>query len=246
MSAIAAYVWPDIGITIASDGITYDGNGIVKGFVSKVLPVPELSCVIGNTGAGGFAGAVRDALTLSCKNFDDALVALSDTVKAVHATLPKFGDRMPHGTLLVGGWSDRRNAFAMYKIHTRPREMINAETGEQTIAPPGIPIEINGGLWCSHAPRPESMNRFGLDSDASWTADELLSRYVCACRADSGISSEPDNDSMPYYVGGFLQLTTLRKDRVNISIIHRWPDKPGEVLDPNNGEPMPLFPLAAS
>lgn len=89
--------------------------------------------------------------------------------------------------------------------------------------------------------------RFGFElpevaseSETPIDATAYVTRAVCAARSER-TPPELNQGRSLYSVGGFVQLTVMRLDKIETSIIHRWPDKIGQLIDGAAGEPVPGF-----
>jgi hypothetical protein len=230
------------GVYIASDGVCYDDNGIVLGFDSKVVLIPDWNCVLGSTGAGQFGLAFRQQSALDIHSFDDLIKCVVKRAQAVHQRYVDhygFDDRV---TLVLAGWSDARQRFETYKLCSHEDNDYADPPVEQA---PWSLISLPY-IWSSVAPRPEDAPRFGLnwpnlDGGGVTHAIGMTARLVCAARARSGPLPAVDikDTARAYACGGFLQLTTLTRDCITSEIIHRWPDRVGSTVDPSVGDPMP-------
>jgi hypothetical protein len=114
-------------------------------------------------------------------------------------------------------------------------------TGELTVLDPWVVHAVPDGIYCSHSPAADTAEKFGLLDIDGKNVNELVARFVCASRADSSESGGGDFAGLPFYVGGFLQMTLLQPNRIECWIAHRWPDEIGKIVDPTSGEPLPQF-----
>lgn len=247
MSAVALAIGDD-AIVVAADGVSYDlDDGQILGFASKVIPMPERNAVIAWTGMGMIGQALVWEFGQDVTDFDSLVENLPEAAKAAHMKLcigmgrRNFDADENKISILLAGYSVSRGKFEGYRLVnyskvTRDHE--GNETGKL------VPWTMNpiSYVWASHSPPAEVAKRFGLIDAGDLT--ELCARYVCANRALSGPVLDEDGDIDCYYgVGGFLQMVVLKRDHVQSWIAHRWPDEIGERVNPDAGEPMPVFPL---
>jgi hypothetical protein len=233
----------ETGVTLASDAVCYDGEGIVRGFVSKVLPIIELNCAVGNVGLGNYAQAFVLRTAQRFLSFDQLLLYSVEEARATFDSMLSMqvvAREAPRGTIVLVGWSDERDRYESYKIHSRERKATNAVTGEMVTFEPWKLHDITAQHWCSNSPK--NPDRFGL-MDFPQTANDYAARMICASRADSGPAGEGDFEGIPYGVGGFLQMTHVQRGVISTWIAHRWPDEIGKIIDPSSGEPTPAFPV---
>ena len=235
MSAVAISVCDD-GIVVASDGVCYDyDSGNVGGYVSKVILMPEYSCFIATTGMGAFGAALRWEVNQGINSFDDFVDGFERIAKAVHTRLcfSLFGATTGPETevsCVIGGWSDRRQAYEAYRLVSYGKQSINGHDGASGRLEPFKAEKLPGAIWCSFTP--DHMAEFGLAPPPSdMETAEILARMISACRADSGYS-----DDRYANVGGFLQMTVVQRDHIQSWVSHRWrEDEIGRPIDPSKG-----------
>lgn len=246
MTAIAIVCAPASGIVIASDGAAYDDDGVLRQVHPKVELYPHMSCAIGARGAGPANGYVKEWLTAyGISDHAQVLLRLPDAARdaARHLDLSDYPHER-HFSLFVCGWSEERQEFETHVL--RSRESTGAaEDGSAKTIPP---FTIHPLPWIHFAPPPydDAAEHCGLEHpELVATKAEPLDavsyavRAVCAARA---ARFPPELDGRRFYgVGGFIQVTTVQRDTITTTIVHRWPDQVGEVLDGTAGELMPLF-----
>ena len=240
--SVIAHFRQENGICIASDGVAYDDQGIIRGHVSKVLPIIELNCLIATTGFGGFGANLRDRLAISVRNFDELIDKTVEEMMGLQIALQALQNEIPvNATVLLAGWSDQRERFETYKIHTRPRKITNGVTGEMTVSEPWTVIPTTQ-FWCSNAIPEELFKEVCGDNIPPL---DQLAQVVCLSRQMSGeISTDPQNDGTPYAAGGFLQYTWIDRKKIITWIAHRWPeDEIGKPLNPKLGVLAPPMPI---
>lgn len=249
MSAIAVAVGTD-GIIVASDGVCYTyETGEVSGFVSKIILLPEYDCFIGSTGAGAFMTALRWELDQQITCFDDLVTDFEDLCARVHRKLfsNAWGFYEP-GPLtevccVIGGWSEDRQRYEGYRLVSYAKHGVNHGDGSTSVAEPFTAMLLPDGLWCTQSPDPETMVEFGLppSSPHDETID-VLSRMICACRAESGLGKNLGGEDRFNMIGGFLQLTVLQRNIVQSYIPYRWEeDRIGERIDPTGSNRFPQW-----
>jgi len=250
MSAIAVAVMED-GILVASDGVCYTyETGAVSGFVSKVSLLPEYNCFIGATGAGAFMNALLWEMNQEFGSFDDIVADFDALCATVHRKL--FTDYsgvwetgpMTEVSCVIGGWSDARQAFEAYRIVSYDKESVSLSDGSSIRLTPFEKQLLPASIWCSTSPR-NAMKEFGLDpAPPNDSTMDILSRLICACRADSGMVKDETGggDDRFHMVGGFLQITVLQRDRIESVIAHRWEeDRLGYPIDPSGPGRFPAW-----
>lgn len=249
MSSIVCVRGSD-GIMLVSDGITYNDEGVILGTrVSKVTPLVEWNAVIGNVGAGMVTQAFRNRLEAWPQNFDDikgcAVNYLDDIYNQYR--MQNYG-YSPDFTFILAGWSEEHSEYQSFVVssHDRFGDVLGASGELETL--PAWELRTPQWFWASTCPPPEYCKQFGID----WQSDvgicgaanstDLAMRVLCANRAMSGPKDQLLTDDEGHYaVGGFIQMTILRKDSIEQRIIHRWPDEWGTRVDPTAGDPRPFL-----
>lgn len=238
MTAFA--VMPSVDrIVIASDGAVCSPNDFsLLGFASKVVLIPEWSCVFAVRGTAGFAQSLYMNLGWR-RDFDDMLTVICDASQSLHAQYVDHYKVGSHWSMMIAGWSTARAQAEMYLLRSREYKMINMQTGELDVI---APYKLYGTWSLLAAPMPDSelRQKFGIDLTKAAEADPvgLTCRLVAAARwqADNEFS-----DGDVCMIGGFIQSTVLMRDRITTEIVHHWPDPIGEKIDPTRGEPLPAF-----
>lgn len=252
MSAVAIAVGAD-GIIVASDGVSYDyESGNVGHYVSKVIVMPEYSCFIAATGMGAFGAALRWEADQNINSFDDLVDGFERLAKDVHRRLciqhyGSFAAPETEMSCVIGGWSERRQAYEAYRLvsYAKPSvRLVDGKSVEYELEPFRME-DLPAAIWCSHLPAHAAS--FGITPPpADMETAEILARLICACRAGSGFVEEDDGPGRHYNVGGFLQMTIVQRDHIQSWIPHRWPeDEIGKPIDPNKGERIPSWQMAA-
>lgn len=213
-------------IVFVSDGTAYDQHGVVTGECSKVVLIPECSCVLAQRGVTGFALDLRYEMGM-LSDFDHLLRVVCQAAANVDGIYKRIATCNPNWTVYIGGYSEQRTRFETYLLSSRDR-------------PTGAALSLLPFDEPLVAPMPDEaiLKQFGI-LDADEPAEHLCVRYICAARAfKSPNDAKSANTSA---VGGFLQLTVLERHRITTEIVHRWRDPVGELIDPARGDAMPEF-----
>jgi hypothetical protein len=227
------------------DGVaTEPSDGTVAGYVSKIALCPEYDCAIGITGVGGFEHIMRWFMPVQVATFDDVVQCLPDLVLHTHEHIKDNGLAVANDTrtnVTVAGWSLKRQAMEAYRVVTYPKDSFDREGVATRLQPFALHPMAMGQLWASAGPPSTTLAQFGLTEETMpEDADdlEMMTRMICAGRADSGRSC--DDYPGPFNAGGFVQLALIQQGKVTSWISHRWPeDVIGEPIDPTRGEPLP-------
>lgn len=250
MTALAVACLPDHGVIIVSDGAGYDDRGVVRSLKSKIEIYPEKLCVIGCRGL--WMANVYLKLFLTPRNvptFQELIDQLPDVARELHQHTVESFPKNPDFSFVVAGWSPERERFEAYSIASID-DTVDVFDGqgnkEETVAA----FDLQPLSWLHMAPMPtgEAAARFGFvfpdqlrPPAAGETFDlaEYLIRCVCACRAEPQAATADGGKFCA--VGGFLQVTILKRDSIETRIVHRWPDRVGELMDPTSGDALPAF-----
>jgi len=229
-------------VAIASDGAVHDPNtGFLLGSASKVVLIPECSCVMTQRGISGFGQALRFRLGMP-RDYDDILSLVEQVAVGVTTEFVQNAPLEPHWSMTICGWSNARSRFEINALRSRDYFMRNELTGGVDTIPAHTlyPIE---GIVMSPIPNLELRRRFGIDFDniENHEAVELSQRLLCAARFCEEPNDEATGKQSNFTIGCYLQSTILRQDRIESRIVHRWPDPIGEKIDPKRGEALPPF-----
>jgi hypothetical protein len=144
-------------------------------------------------------------------------------------------------TLVFGGWSAEAGCFRTYRISSGVRR-IERPAGDEDAAQSATQsaawqVDEIEGLWCAPWPGLKVASECGVDSlngdvDRSISVAEKL--IVAARRQRSPLVGATGEH---YWVGGFLQLTVIKRDFAQSWISRRWPDRLGEPITPLPEEP---------
>lgn len=238
MSFIVAHVVAN-GIVFAADGATYDiETGELMGPIHKLFALPHLNAIIGNVGIGGFGHVLQMAIGSDFSTFDGLCDGFVDACQRAKLMMSqgKLWPAEARATAILGGWSETRQAYELYKVHSSPKEAIEADG--TLVTHEKWKLHKVEGQWMSTAPSEEEMRQCGLLTDEEMPVFDGVARLACAARLHSGIDIEGR-----YGVGCFLQMAVLQNTNITSWIAHRWPDKLGEPIDPSCGELLPSFPI---
>lgn len=242
MTAIAFCVDPNSGIFIASDGAIYESRtGILQGFVSKIVLMPEIETVFAMRGNGGFFPALQSLIVARYTDFDGLVADIEDlTRQAFDAYVDAYDAHEASITIVVGGFSRSSGRYAAYRLSSSERQLTRGDNFE--VVPAWRP-DLVEGIWVAPISPKPIQAQFGLDPSPPVETDQqlldYLSRMVCAARQSVTPASDAEADPISHTVGGFLQTTVVRQQGCYTAIVHRWPDVVGETIDPSRGDSMP-------
>jgi hypothetical protein len=246
MTAIAI-VRGSEGVAFATDGVACDIEGRAAALVSKVALFPEWSCVLANRGTALATARMQLGLqrvaysgVIRINGFDDVLRYLPDVAQALHEEILKEGAHYPHFAFMIAGYSAERDRFESYSLRSRE---FRYQIGDEEVVQVPYTLGELPDMHFAPFPSQESAILAGLPRPYEPMQDGrmIAVRAICAARLDPGGS--PDDSVEQHHVGGFVQLTTLFRDKITSEIVHRWPDPLGHRLDPAAGPLLPDFQL---
>lgn len=229
MSALHIYVQTD-RVSLLTDGASYDGDGVVIGIVSKVLPLPHLSAVLTVVGPSFILVHLAAVVHQDFRTFDDLVAGLSAKVRESLASDASRFAQVPGGmrcVIYLAGISETRGPEA-YALCTeaverfRPWAMENLGMGTIT---PGDPAFLS--RMFALPGMPTDMESF----DPATHGLRILQEQRMHPMEVVGTGQKH------HVVGGFAQITTVTSDRIETSILRRWDDRVGEVINPRRAEP---------
>lgn len=240
MSVVAVIVGPN-GVLMAGDGVSTDSAGNVAGYVSKIIPMPEMKAVIGVTGMGGFGLLLQWNFPHWVKCFDDLIEALPACVRGVtHYMVSNDLGGTDQVCVVVAGWSDERQAYEAWRIVNYAKEaVIDAQGTKRTLTPYEL-YPIPQGLWASTGTDQDVLRECGVIDGPDCSDQEMLVRMVFAARIiGAGTVNE---GGVQINVGGFVQLAQVNRDYVVTWMPHRWlEDVPGKPVNADLGMRVPDF-----
>ncbi|WP_112311837.1 hypothetical protein [Pseudogemmobacter bohemicus] len=241
MSIVAIYV-EDEAVVMACDGVATDPRtGRVSAFVSKLHLLPEISTMIGVTGAGGFGQMLLLRKAPWVNSFDDFVDDLPELAQGVHDEMLEVGMAIGGETLssiVVAGWSESNKCHQAFRLVTYEKGSVDQDTGENKTLKPWVNHQITN-LWASTAPSSFALERVGLQDEKPQSAVDYLTRMVCAGRL-TGDQSDPRVKDVN--IGGYVQLAMLQEGVMRSWVAHRWPeDVLGMPVDASRGAILPPY-----
>jgi|GEM_PF-3029700 len=208
-----------------TDGGAYDDQGRMGEFSNKLRAVPHLSAFVFAAGEGNATRIAKDHLS-HCHSFDRMVDRLAFIVKSssVEAHL-LYGD-LVNVRVVIGGYSERDEEWQMWTFALGAQD-----DGE--IAFEG-PTKL-GNFYSNAFPKDETLAAFNFGSVEDFKWDYSME---CGIRLMEAIRSEPQrlhshNDVEGCRCGGFIERTIIQQDKAFSEIVHRWPDKFGELMGDN-------------
>ncbi len=212
------------GVFAAADGVFYGSDGRVRGFGSKILLMPESNAVIVAQGMGLLLPALRFEIGFRATDFDQVTEALPAAFESVIRGLRRESGVETNGALYLGGFSPARERFETYRIASKS----DPDTPAFTLRPTAY---AEGSPW----PDADLTARYGLDDPEIVASPFDIAARFLACARHIACPLDGDSSIAAFQVGGFAQVAMVTVEGCSTQIIHRWPDRVGELIDPNAG-----------
>ena len=216
MSAMAAIIKDD-RIHVLSDAVFYDSDtGVVAGFDMKIWPVARLNAVFSSRGIK-LASSVFSAICsrMDFETFDDLAALLPDVMETFDAHMGGNA-----AEIMVAGFSESRQRPEVY-------------------------------VWISHAGGGDDLHR----KTVYFFLEGCIQFGLCLEQWPTASEFEPERDALPIFegarrrvmdlqcgqaaqevlghsIGGALCHVELTATSATGKILHRWPDRIGERIDP--------------
>ncbi len=247
MSSIIAIQQTD-AIHLITDGAKYDHDSVVLNIASKVVHLRRSNCVFARRGAHwavlplefclrlfGSLDAIVEALPAILRR----MLAEYDKVQAERAAEPHPIDQ--HFEITIAGWSDRMQRMVALVSSTWAVRDPHDQTGlsyQVGYVPctPWLPAQGYSQPpvdWEGVLGRPFNTQ---AHVDAFDPVADGLALHG-AQRLEGGTYL----GKAAYLVGGFAELTTVRRDGVERQILCEWPDAIGKTITPAGAAPIDLL-----
>lgn len=232
-------------ILLLSDGGLFRSTKdfTITGFVSKPIRLPHLSAVIGFAGTASLAYLMEHNQQPRWRSFDQMLEVFRDGLETEVVNvyrLEPLRDELA-AMFLIGGYSESRGRWENYEI----RVMCDASYEDPVIT------DLEGGYMVQYFPQPspEAMLEAGLkDAEGNITGSifreddqvALMSAMRKTPQFMGGVGDDADTAPTGHTIGGFIERIIVMRDQIISEIIWRWPDEPGQMIDPSQtGAPTP-------
>lgn len=233
MTALAVFRHSD-AVQVVSDG-TVQGPSIDPiGNFSKILPIPHLSAAVALRGVPIMLPVLAFALQ-SAATFDELRNGAASLARRFFDEWRSVLQQSPFPAefdLVVAGISER-DGPASYLVCNHDRHGVKpwtvADLGPCALLPGGPAVMDE--FWKAY---PAGTSSQALDPERDGLRIlEMQQRHELEAAFEM-----VDGTPLPMRIGGFAQLTTVRRDAITTKIIHRWPDEAGNryanVSDFNN------------
>lgn len=214
-------------VAILTDTAGYGSDGVVQCFFAKCVAIPHLRAAVATRGSSLAGTLYATSLGAMFQTFDDMIAdgkALEAIYDGAFHQLSRSGET--EIDLFVSGWSERLNRPVSIATASSDRhgfEPWSIQQCEPIMAAPTVPEDMLIAAG------------FDLDRIGPETFDPVR-HGVMLMQAQRRLTLYPTTgaDTEPCcLVGGQAVLTEIRADGVSQRVIHRWPDRIGERMSPN-------------
>lgn len=227
MTAVNIFASGPVGI-IASDTAAYDAQGVVQSFMGKVATIPRLRCAIAIRGAVAALAAYANDIDYRADSFDHLIEEGADFIEdtfdrqAEHMAALCYEGQIQ---LSVVGWSQRHRACLSFAISSMPIGDVPAFTWWHQ------PVIV------SPMPAMEELSAAGVLAANGGFDDRdpvaTMLKLVKVQRTHKARLGPAEHMPEVYTVGGDIILTEVSENGIGQRIVHSWPDRVGELIDPH-------------
>lgn len=219
MTAINILVQSDAA-HILTDGAGYNDQGTFVSVTPKVFCLPHLSAAVAVSGTLPGMAAMMTTLGME-SSYDGLKKAAPDYLNAalIASSRVSTSDLASDIRLFVVGWS--KDGPDAYRVVTKG----DPSTPAWTV----MPIT---GLAISPPEAQAKLLPLFADKDPD-AIDPKVDGLRILEEQRRHRSKIPGTGQRLFIVGGFGQLTSVRRDHITTEILHRWPDLVGKKIHPN-------------
>lgn len=219
----------DNAVVVYSDGAIHNRSGIVVGFRQKADIELHLPAIIASRGSG-IAGLSLRSLMVAFGTFDQAVESLAQVMPIAAADGVHHGDDVNLSAMLAG-WSEARQRWEAWNCWLRGNDLDHLVDGS-------LQLEQVPRFLADPFPDEERLNASGMLTDGRLQFDltndgDFITFMEAIRKTPFPVGPGPDAP-VGCIVGGFIQKTTLTRDRAETVIIHRWDDEEGRPMSPSD------------
>ena len=247
MSSIIVIQQTD-AVHLITDGAYYDHNGVITDIRSKVIHLPHSNCAFAMRGASWPRAALTFPLQFA-DSLDDVVDMLPNLMRAMVSTFDNmYGpDASPldrNFEVTVAGWSDRLQRMVAGVASTwEPRDPndvteISYLNGYECCVP-----WVPGQGYTAPAIDIQAVLGRAIDTQGDIDAidpEQDGFKIHLAQRREGGVYGGKG----AYLIGGFAELTTVRRDGISRRILREWPDQVGHKIIPEGAAPLEMLQAA--
>ena len=221
MTAANIFIQQD-AVHMVTDGAAVRDDGSIDHICPKVSIMPHIKaavCVRGTPAALAiFCGEMAKA-----DSYDHLKAAITCIVKdAFDRYSPALAAVNPNALtaeIFVAGWSEKSNSPDAYVMATTDFN--------QKIFPAWKVVPLGGCIVPGGADLERDFSSLPAEFDESRVIELVRRQRESRSPIPGNTSHVP-----PAGVGGFVQLTTVKRKSIETKILKRWPDYPGDFIQP--------------
>lgn len=227
-----------------TDAGSYLPDGTIVGFASKLHALPHLPAVLTARGPGLSGPIFANEFGRRAVSFDALIDNIEALFEQLHDQYRDLITAFEQATeLIIGGWSERRRAMAVYHISSASKkDLLKTEQLADGMVPmtpdPFELVELKGDITMAPHIGPGDLEKaFGdLFQNFASVDDlpplEIFARTVMELQRERQWQMFHDQPAA-HFIGGFIQLTTVTPREITSRVIHRWSeDRAGAAITP--------------
>jgi hypothetical protein len=216
-------------VELLSDAALYDPiTGTVGAIHSKLVPLPELNCVMSGRGPIPVMWITAYVAGLSSTTFDD-LVANFDAIRAEAATYNNGAiptEEWAQSDIGLIGWSESRNRPEGYVSLGNRIPEITLAAG--SLGPCDVGVFAGGSVDLANA-FVESVRKCPDAFDAEIDGVAVMELL----RSEARPLSNGRDAFFGHCIGGYVEQATVTRAGTTVRTIHEWPDEIGKRISPS-------------
>ena len=226
MTAINVYPLPDVAY-LFSDGASYNLDGELMSIEGKTQILSSISTAMLFSGRSILTPYIVHHLQRLSESFDHLMEIMPDRLASMEDHLtemfgvdvsPESGEAKQGYRIFVAGWSERRRRIVTFSISS-----VEDSNGREAYTIHEAPRGLQSPCVSN-----EQVYR-GFGGPFNVTADNI--DHVAVTMVE--LQREKPFENGQYCVGGLVELVTVRRDHVDVRILHRWhEDVIGETIRP--------------
>lgn len=213
------------GIEVFSDGAAYDDDGVLGHYSLKVDLLPHIPAIVFARGGGSVTDYAKRYLSI-LPTFDDMVTQMASAIKRASIMGKIVANDPLNIGVIIGGFSESAQEWQAWRMGAR------ADGGE--IVPESFKADRLPSFYAEPWPDAASIEAVGLGTEDDFRWNHTVSDGIALMEAirRSEQQLHPDSDMMGCLCGGFVQRSVVTMEMTATEIVHRWPDKIGEKMNP--------------
>lgn len=232
-------------VHLLSDAARWNPDGVVTSFQSKLRTLHGSDGAMTMRGDSEAISEIAAQATAFPAPCDQLIIALPILLKLAEVNLEsKIGAvRARNYELVIVGWSKYADAPVTFFVTGNPFSKVQGYNNSE----PGNVYKIGAPLWGMPPIGDDALARNGFVAPSDIESFDLRRDGVAWFEATRREPCFSINDSLPvpvvdghliyggplsYVIGGFVEAVTVTHDGASKQLLHTWPDRVGEQIDP--------------